>query len=373
MAASASSLSSAASLLPLCSSSASSSKRRLSFSFHPLQSPRPFASLSIGQPSSRVFAAPEVLESTGTIEPSEETLGAPVVGGLEDAGTSPLSLGDDADADEALATNQSISSSKLFHALQKDRPLVSEQRVLIKNNYGETLVGILHETDSKELVILCHGFRSSKESKTLLNLADALTKEGITVFRFDFSGNGESEGSFEYGNYWKEVDDLRAVILYFLEQRREVSGIMGHSKGGNIVLLYASIYQDILTVINISGRFALGRGIEERLREDFIERIRRDGFIDVKDQTGKPLYRVTEKSLMDRLAIDMHYSCLLIDNNCRVLTVHGSADETVPVEDATEFANFIPNHKLHIIEGADHRYTWHRAELTSTILDFINK
>lgn len=55
----------------------------------------------------------------------------------------------------------------------------------------------------------------------------------------------------------------------------------------------------------------------------------------------------------------------------RVLTVHGSMDKIVPVEDAMEFAKFIPNHKLQIIQGADHEYTSHQDELASVVLNFI--
>lgn len=54
-----------------------------------------------------------------------------------------------------------------------------------------------------------------------------------------------------------------------------------------------------------------------------------------------------------------------------MLTVHGSADKVIPLEDAHEFAKIIPNHKLHIIEGADHGYSDHQAELASAVLDFI--
>lgn len=46
-------------------------------------------------------------------------------------------------------------------------------------------------------------------------------------------------------------------------------------------------------------------------------------------------------------------------------------DKVVPVEDAMEFAKFIPNHKLHIIEGADHEYTSHQDELASVVLNFV--
>ena len=57
----------------------------------------------------------------------------------------------------------------------------------------------------------------------------------------------------------------------------------------------------------------------------------------------------------------------------RVLTVHGSADQVIPVQDALEFAKIIPNHKLHVVEGADHGYTSHQAELVSVVLNFIKE
>lgn len=57
----------------------------------------------------------------------------------------------------------------------------------------------------------------------------------------------------------------------------------------------------------------------------------------------------------------------------RVLTVHGSADQIISVEDASEFAKIIPNHKLHIIEGADHSYTNHQDELASVTVNFIKE
>lgn len=57
----------------------------------------------------------------------------------------------------------------------------------------------------------------------------------------------------------------------------------------------------------------------------------------------------------------------------RVLTVHGSADEDIPVEDAKEFAKIIPNHQLKIIKGADHGYSSHQDELASSVLPFIKE
>jgi len=229
----------------------------------------------------------------------------------------------------------------------------------------------MHETGSTEIVIVCHGFRSSKDRIPMTNLAIALGKGGISAFRFDFAGNGESEGVFRYGSYHREADDLRTIVQYFCGEKRSIAAIIGHSKGGNVVLLYASVYNDVRYVVNLSGRFDLKRGIEGRLGKDFLERIKQNGFIHVKNRRGKLEYCVTDESLMDRLTTDMHAACLSIPHSCRVLTVHGSMDEMVPVKDAKEFNKYISSHKLHIIVGADHEYSKHQDELASVVLDFL--
>ncbi|KAJ6762861.1 hypothetical protein OIU79_023578 [Salix purpurea] len=257
--------------------------------------------------------------------------------------------------------------------LSAQSPVVELQKVTTSNKHGEKLVGLLHDTGSNDIVILCHGLCSTKEDDVMVNIAKALEKEGISVFRFDFAGNGESEGSFSFGNYWREADDLRAVIEHFrgATPSRGVSAILGHSKGAGVVLLYASKYQDISTVFNVSGRYDLNKGLEERAGKNFMEKIEQDGFIDVKNGEGSVIYRVTKEALMDRRNTDMHEACLAIKKDCRVFTIHGSADEAIPVEDAFEFAKIIPNHNLHIIEGANHCYTSHLAELASAVVNFM--
>ncbi|KAL6851667.1 hypothetical protein ACP4OV_020231 [Aristida adscensionis] len=250
-------------------------------------------------------------------------------------------------------------------------PVVCEQRIVISNKHGEKLVGLLHQTSSKKLVILCHGIQATKEDSILVDLAAAITREGINAFRFDFSGNGESEGEYLYGNYKKEAADLRSVVSYFSKQNYVIIALVGHSKGGNAVLLYASMYHDVPMVVNISARFALERGIEERLGKDFVQRIEKDGYIDVRNRKGEFKYRVTKASLDDRLSTDILSSSRAISKDCRVLTIHGSRDEIIPVEDARMFAANIPSHELRIVEGADHRYTGREQELTSLVLGFI--
>lgn len=247
------------------------------------------------------------------------------------------------------------------------------RRVVIENSHGEKLVGVLQDTGSTETVVICHGFQSSKDRIPMRTIANVFERAKITTFRFDFAGNGESQGSFQYGNYRREAEDLRSVLQHLRGENRVISAIIGHSKGGNVVLLYAAKYKAVEIVVNISGRFFLERAIEGRLGKDYMKRIKENGFIDVRNRKGKFEYRVTEESLKDRLTTNTHEACLSIHENCRVLTVHGSDDRIVSVTEASEFAKYIKNHKLCLIEGADHEFTSHQHQLASTVLSFFKK
>lgn len=52
------------------------------------------------------------------------------------------------------------------------------------------------------------------------------------------------------------------------------------------MLLYASNYGDVRTVVNVSGRYDLNGGLELRLGKNFMERIKKQGYLDIKDKTG---------------------------------------------------------------------------------------
>lgn len=61
----------------------------------------------------------------------------------------------------------------------------------------------------------------------------------IMIFR-------ESEGEFQYGNYRREADDLRAVISYLSEQKHEIAAIIGHSKGRRFFSFVTQTLSDTL-------------------------------------------------------------------------------------------------------------------------------
>lgn len=53
---------------------------------------------------------------------------------------------------------------------------------------------------------------------------------------------------------------MRAAVEYLRRHGKSVVGLLGHSKAGSGVILYAAKYDDIPRVVNVSGRFDNQRG-----------------------------------------------------------------------------------------------------------------
>lgn len=266
------------------------------------------------------------------------------------------------------------ASAPLFFA-DPLRPF--ERRVVFTNRFHEKLVGVYAEGGTSNVVLMCHGFASHKDSFIFPALAAELVKKRISSFRFDFSGNGESEGAFEFGNYLKEVAEIRCAVDWLRNQGKKLAALTGHSKGGNDVLLYASKYDDIPLVINIAGRFDCKKGVAERFGADIFEKIAKQGklqMVQERDDGTSFDWILTKQSLEERMNTDMLAATKSITVS-EVLTIHGSADATVPAEDAQEFSKNIRCHTLYIVDGADHNFRnpHQREQIIKKIVDVVSE
>lgn len=59
----------------------------------------------------------------------------------------------------------------------------------------------------------------------------------------------------------------------------------------------------------------------------------------------------------------------------RVVTFHGTNDETIPASDAEAFSKAIANHELHLINEADHNFTKeiHLKNVVDTTIQIITR
>lgn len=122
-------------------------------------------------------------------------------------------------------------------------------------------MGEFDDVGLRDFCIFSYGFWVFKEDLILILVFKVFIGVGFSIYRFDFIGNGESDGEFVYGSYWCEVDDIRFVVNYWWFCGWWIIFLIGYSKGGNVVLLYVFKYGDVVSIVNMCGWFDLIRGM----------------------------------------------------------------------------------------------------------------
>ena len=239
------------------------------------------------------------------------------------------------------------------------------KKVTIINHTNDMLAGIIDENkDTKDIVIACHGLWGNKNGVFYPQLSLALAKS-VNVLRFDFTGAGESSGTYWYG-YSKDVEDIRAAIEYCRSHGYSVKAIIGHSKAGTAVMLYAAKYNDVPYIVNLAGRFHPKEGITFSEKE--IAEIKAKKYITI--QRKEKSFIVTDAAFQERLATDLR---VVSGVKAEVLIVHGNKDDTIPVSDAKMFSKCIPHNTLEIIDGADHLFTKHADKMSSIVTSWLDE
>lgn len=133
---------------------------------------------------------------------------------------------------------------------------------------------------------------------------------------------------------------------------------------------YSNLEADVLGFWHCG--FHVGLGINMRLGgRKGMKKLEEEGFLDVYDRNGKFEFRVVKSDVEERLATDMHKACLEIPENCRVLNVHGAADEIVPVKEVHEFHRRIRNSTVQIIDGANHNFQLKQEDVARLVVEFV--
>ncbi|MFC2158224.1 alpha/beta hydrolase family protein [Acidobacteriota bacterium] len=248
---------------------------------------------------------------------------------------------------------------------------MKSQKLYFKNSNDIPLCGILSGElgDKKPVVaVLCHGFATSKESRTYLDLESRLFREGIDSFRFDFFGHGESGGRFEDITVSEAVDDVLCSVAFVRQLGYERIFLVGSSFGGLASIIAAAEIPELTALVlkspvsdYISRLLVNNDGVN-------VEEWKTQGFIELPPFEGSTL-RLNYGFYPDAEKNSGYDSAGKI--GCPVLIVHGNEDESVPLEQSLKLNKIIPDCSLQIIHGADHRYS--RPEDFEDMLDRITR
>jgi len=197
--------------------------------------------------------------------------------------------------------------------------------------------------------LFAHCFTCSKNIKAAAHISRALTDEGIAVFRFDFTGLGESEGDFGDTNFSSNVEDLVTAAQFMADTYEGPKILIGHSLGGAAVLQAAARVPSSLAVITIAApadpnhvSLALG---------DSKEIIERQGEAKV-DLAGRT-FKIKKQFLDDLESVNMQQTIQNLDR--ALLIFHAPTDGVVGIDNAARIFQAARHPKSFIsLDQADH-------------------
>lgn len=197
-----------------------------------------------------------------------------------------------------------------------------------------------------ELVVIAHGFYSSKDDFLLQKLFKRLSSE-YDVFIFDFRGHGKSRGVFMWTS--KENDDLISVLRFLKKENYRRIGLIGFSLGASISINTVANnpgYVDSLICISSPSEF-------EKIDYKWWELDFQDDFLytlfNPEGRRGKgvrpgPFWLKKEKPILNIEKV-----------NVPVLYIHGSKDWVVKAWHSQALFNKTnTKKKIVIIDGGPH-------------------
>lgn len=240
----------------------------------------------------------------------------------------------------------------------------------------------------KPIVIFCHGYKGFKDWGAWNLMASAFAKSGFFFIKFNFSHNGGTVEqpidfpdleAFGNNNYTKELDDIESVIDWIClnaDYKNEVNineiSLIGHSRGGGIVLLKSNEDVRIKKVITLAGV----SDFESRFpKNDDFQKWREKGIYFIKNgRTNQEMphfyqfFQDFEKNKL-RLNIKKAIENLQIPH----LILHGNNDTSVLISEAENLKKWQPKSAFTIIENADHVFNvshpWNKKEMSKELTE----
>ncbi|MBA6348227.1 bifunctional alpha/beta hydrolase/OsmC family protein [Colwellia sp. BRX8-9] len=215
---------------------------------------------------------------------------------------------------------------------------------------GQYLAGLLETPDQKTraYVLFAHCFTCGKDIAAASRISRFLVQHGFAVFRFDFTGLGNSDGDFANTNFSSNTEDLLSAA-HFLEKNYQAPQLLiGHSLGGAAVLAMASQLPKVKAVVTIGAPYEVSHVIHNF--DAHLDKIEQSG--SAKVSLGSREFTIKKQFLDDlRNQTTEHIQHL----NKALLVLHSPIDLTVDIADAEKIYKAAKHPKSFVsLDTADH-------------------
>ena len=225
-------------------------------------------------------------------------------------------------------------------------------KIDFKNKQGDTISGRLdfpRDQNPLAYVLFAHCFTCSKNLTAVKNISRQLTEQGFAVFRFDFTGLGESEGDFENTNFSSNIQDLLSAADFMEIEYEAPALIIGHSLGGAAVIFAGSKLKSVQAVATIAAPSSPDH-VKNLFKGD-LEKIKQKGTAEVN--IGGRSFNIKNQFLEDISEKNMKE--ILENMRKPLLVMHSPQDTIVGIKNASEIYKYAMHPKSFIsLDGADH-------------------
>ena len=248
-----------------------------------------------------------------------------------------------------------------------------QQQIQFANHRGEKLAGTLHVPSgpSHTGVVFGHCFTCSRHTRVLRQIGQGLVDGGFHVLRFDFSGNGQSEGDFSESTYSKQVAEIKTAASFVSARGVSWIGLAGHSMGAIVAMLAAVEMESVKALCALAARSS-GLTLDRFLSTTQRDQLERTGRVPFASR-GRAL-QLTQEFFTDAVRYDL--PSMLASLRQPLLVVHGDQDEIIPVDEAYKLRRLKPAEtEVAIIPGADHMFSHdeHRQQVASLVVQWFKK
>lgn len=250
----------------------------------------------------------------------------------------------------------------------------------IKKENEIILRGVLNTPDDFDeskiypTIIYFHGFADDRNGIQFMNIQNSkfLTANDYIIFRFDFSGCGESDGSFFDINLSREVEEAR-LIHEFVENEPYVDKNnlfwKGHSMGGAVAVVLASDKNPkALSLFSPAADFSeeensLMKSLKNAFRSSDT---RKDG-----DDVGG--LKISDEFIKDVRSFNLYDLAGKYQGPVQI--IRGDEDDIISKESNVKLCESFNNCEYKEIKGTDHTFSDFNQRLESfeMIVDFFEK
>jgi pimeloyl-ACP methyl ester carboxylesterase len=234
-----------------------------------------------------------------------------------------------------------------------------EKKIVLEGSPSEKTSAVLaiSERPTDRLILLCHGFMSSKESSTNRALTERLLPQNIATLRFDLFGHGESDGPFEKLTLSRCLSQAERLLTWCKENGYLQIGLVGSSFGGLVAIHVAAKYPELFAIAlkcPVSDYPPIWRA---RLGEGGMAFWKKSGMLSFSTPEGKA--RLEYSFYEDLLKYNTYRDAAQIQSPTLIL--HGEADEYVPFDQSLRLFDTLrlthDRKKMEAIPGADHAFS----------------